>query len=243
MSDPAINFRLVLWDIDHTLIETRGVGSQFYQAAFEEVTGRKLERKADVTGKTEQAILAETLRLHGLDQSAAYQEGYARALAEQYRRNAALLRQRGRALPGAAEAVASLAQHPGIVQTVLTGNYRAVAAIKLEVFGLDKHIDLDVGAYGEDSSDRPPLVAIARQRAATKYGHAFTEGNTVIVGDNSHDITAGRVGGAAVVAVASGRDSAEQLRDAGAGTVLPDLTGTANVVAAVLNATGGASRP
>ncbi|MBX6721794.1 MAG: haloacid dehalogenase-like hydrolase [Dactylosporangium sp.] len=243
MSDPATDLRLVLWDIDHTLIETRGVGSQFYQAAFEEVTGRTLEHKADVTGKTEQVILAETLRLHGIDQSAAYQEGYARALAEQYRRNADLLRERGRALPGAAEAVASLAQHPGVVQTVLTGNYRAVAAIKLEIFDLDKHIDLDVGAYGEDSTDRPPLVAIAQQRASTKYRHEFTQTNTVIIGDNSHDITAGHLGGAAVIAVASGRDSAEQLRNAGARVVLPDLTGTTNVVAAVLGVTRSASRP
>jgi phosphoglycolate phosphatase-like HAD superfamily hydrolase len=243
MSDPGTDLRLVLWDIDHTLIDTRGVGSQFYQAAFEEVTGRTLEHKADVTGKTEQAILTETLRLHGLDQSAAYQERYARALADQYRSNADLLRERGRALPGAAEAVAALAQHPGIVQTVLTGNYRAVAAIKLEIFDLDKHIDLDVGAYGEDSTDRPPLVTIAQQRTATKYGHEFTQTNTVIIGDNSHDITAAHQGGAAVIAVASGRDSAEQLRDAGAGIVLPDLTGTATVVAAILNVTSGASRP
>jgi hypothetical protein len=59
----------------------------------------------------------------------------------------------------------------------------------------------------------------------------------------SHDITAGHLGGAAVIAVATGRDSAKQLRDAGAGTVLPDLTGTANVVAAVLTVTSGARQP
>jgi phosphoglycolate phosphatase-like HAD superfamily hydrolase len=107
---------------------------------------------------------------------------------------------------------------------------------------LDKHIDLDVGAYGEDSTDRPPLVAMVQQRAAAKCGQAFTEQNCVIIGDNSHDVTAAHEGGASVIAVASGRDTIKQLREAGAGIVLPDLTSTAKVIAAVMNATSSGTQ-
>lgn len=141
-------------------------------------------------------------------------------------------------MPGAREALDALAQLAGVVQTVLTGNYRAVAAVKLETFELD-HLDLDVGAYAEDNSDRAPLVAVAQQRAGTKYGHKFSRRNTVIVGDTTYDISAAHLGGAAIVAVATGRDSADDLRDAGADIVLPDLTDTRGFVSAVFEAGTG----
>lgn len=237
MTDERPDTRLVLWDVDHTLVETRGVGSELYRAAFELVTGRKMEQQADVTGKTEPTILAETLKLHGIDESGAYRDQYARVLPEQYRRHADRLRARGRALPGALDALTALAQEPTTVQTVLSGNYRAVAKIKLEVFGLADRIDLEVGAYGEDSPQRPELVAVAQRRAASKYGYQFARHNTVIIGDTVHDIAAAHQGGAAIIAIATGRDSAEKLREAGADLVLLDLTDTGRLVAAVMRAT------
>src|SRR6266508_2223495 len=86
---------LVLWDIDHTLIETRGVGGELYRAAYEETAGRTMEHKAEVTGKTEPAILTETLKLHGLEPNNDYQAKYAEALARQYDQRADELRRRG----------------------------------------------------------------------------------------------------------------------------------------------------
>ena len=62
MGTDATRPRLVLWDIDHTLIETRGVGGKLARAAFAEITGRTVEQMADATGKTEPVILAETLK-------------------------------------------------------------------------------------------------------------------------------------------------------------------------------------
>jgi phosphoglycolate phosphatase-like HAD superfamily hydrolase len=226
--------RLVLWDIDHTLIETRGLGRQLYRRAFETVTGRKIEREADVTGQTEPAILAATLKLHGIEDDEPFQVRYAEALAAEYEKHRDELRQRGRALPGAREALVALAGRSNVVQTVLSGNLRTVSMIKLRVFELDRYIDFEAGAYGDDDTHRPKLVAIAQERAGRRNGVKFTRSNTVIVGDSVQDVETGREGGAAVMAVASGRDDATTLRTAGAKVVWPDLTDIDRVVQALL---------
>jgi phosphoglycolate phosphatase-like HAD superfamily hydrolase len=115
-------------------------------------------------------------------------------------------------------------------------NYKGVAAIKLAVFELDDDLDLDVGAYADDGTDRAALVPIAQKRATERYRHLFTRDNTVVIGDTSHDIAAAHKGGAAIVAVASGNDSADDLRKSGADTVLPDLSDTSAVVRHVMAA-------
>lgn len=234
---------LVLWDIDHTLIESRGVGGQLARSAFEEVTGVKPAQMADATGKTESVILAETLRDQGIEPTEQHQQRYARALPDQYRRQADRLRETGRALPGATEAIAALDQVPGVIQTVLTGNYREVAAIKLTTFRLADLLDLDIGAYAEDATDRADLVPVAQHRAADKHGHDFTRDNTIIIGDTPQDVAAARQGGATIVAVATGNDSASDLRDAGAATVLTDLTDLATVMNAVKTVMSGPPTP
>lgn len=214
---------LVLWDIDHTLVDTGGVGRQLYLDTFREVTGRHVEREADVTGKTETAIFDATLRLNGLARddglAARYQVGLARA----YEANLTRLRELGGSLPGATDALASLAARAGLVQSVLTGNLRAVALIKLQAFGLDQYIDTNVGAFGEDDIDRARLVPIAQDRASAKYGVSFHCGNTVVIGDSVSDVQAAQAGGAQVIAVSTGRDTAVQLQEAGAATILADL--------------------
>jgi phosphoglycolate phosphatase-like HAD superfamily hydrolase len=233
MANSAIHPRLILWDVDHTLIETRGAGGQFARAAFEEITGIRPEHVAEATGKTEPVILAETLRAHGIELTDTYQRQYAQALPAQYRRHVDQLRTQGRALPGAAEAIAALHQIPRVIQTVLTGNYKAVAATKLAAFDLDRLLDLDVGAYADEAEDRAALVAIAQRRAAAKYDGPFTRANTVIIGDTTHDITAAHNGGAAIIAIASGSDTADQLREAGAEYVLDDLARVIDLVRAI----------
>jgi phosphoglycolate phosphatase len=221
--DPAPRPRLVLWDIDHTLIETRGVGSELYQAAFEQITGRPMEHKPEITGKTERAILAETLRLHGIKPTDELQAQYATALADQYEKHAEDLRQHGRALPGADAALRAITELLGVTQTVLTGNLRAVAATKLRTFGLDEYLDLDVGAYGDEEEDRPKLVPVAQELAGSKYGATYDRQNTIIIGDSPSDVQTASEGGAAVIAVASGKASQDDLANAGANAVLKSL--------------------
>jgi phosphoglycolate phosphatase-like HAD superfamily hydrolase len=237
MVDHVAGAKLVLWDIDHTLIETRGLGGQLARVAFKEVTGKQPEEMAEATGKTERVILTETLLAHGIQPTDELQERYARALPEQYRRNVDALRQTGRAIPGAAEAIAALHRVPEIIQTVLTGNYRAVAAIKLAAFNLNDLLDLEVGAFADDGADRGALVPVAQQRAGEKYRWRFSRANTVIIGDTIHDVAAAHDGGAGVVAVANGSHDADQLRAAGADTVLEDLTNTTALVAAITTTT------
>ncbi|GAA4264113.1 HAD family hydrolase [Dactylosporangium darangshiense] len=228
--------RLILWDVDHTLIETRGLGGELYANAFHTATGVRMTRKAEVTGQTEPSILTATLRLHGIDADEPYLSRYQAELAREYDRHRGELARRGRRLPGAAETLAVLAEQPTIVQSVLTGNLRQVARIKLEVFDLARYLDLDVGAYGDDDTDRPKLVAIAQQRATARYGTVFDRDNTVVIGDSSHDIRTGLRGGAHAIGVASGSESADQLRATGAITTWNDLTDTAAITALVTHA-------
>lgn len=156
---------LVLWDIDHTLIETRGVGGEIYADAFRAVTGRPLDEMPALSGRTEPVIFREALKTHGIDGD---EDLYSRFADEQARGYAARedeMRRRGRALPGAADALRALAERQDVIQSILTGNTRPAAEIKLRTFGLDRYLDLDAGAYGTDDDDRPNLVKISRASA------------------------------------------------------------------------------
>jgi phosphoglycolate phosphatase-like HAD superfamily hydrolase len=225
---------LVLWDVDHTLINGGGLSTRMYAAAFAKVTGRALERPADMAGRTERAIAAETLTLHGLSASEEALLELCAALAAEYAAHEAQIGEHGHALPGAGAALAALADRPDVVQSVLTGNIKSVAVSKLTAFGLAGMVDFSVGAYGMDHADRPHLVGLAQRRAAAAYGQAFTRESTVLVGDTPHDVAAGHVGGARVVAVATGFSDRVTLEAAGADIVLDDLTDTDAVLTAVL---------
>ncbi|MFF9312135.1 HAD family hydrolase [Streptomyces sp. NPDC014748] len=217
---------LVLWDIDHTLMATRGVGGELWAAAFEQVTGVRLREQASVTGSTERVILRETALLHGVDYDESLFTRFADALGAAHLRRAAELRERGHALPGAAAALAALEER-GVRQSVVTGNVRAAADVKLAVFGLDAYLLLDDGAYGEDAEERPELLRKALARAGVAASAA------VFLGDTPADVAGGHAAGVRVVAVATGKTSAAELRDAGADVVLDSLADTARVLDAV----------
>jgi phosphoglycolate phosphatase len=137
--------------------------------------------------------------------------------------------------PALGEALDALATRPDVVQTVLTGNLRAVSIIKLRVYGLDRHIDVASGAYGDDDRHRPNLVRVAQARARQRHGIEFAAANTVIIGDSRQDVATAQEAGAAIMAVASGRDSLDELRAAGAMTAVPDLRDTDATIQAILS--------
>ncbi|MFM9499850.1 HAD family hydrolase [Streptomyces galilaeus] len=211
--------KLVLWDIDHTLIDTRGVGRELSAAAFEQTLGKPMQQQARIDGITEPVIFRETAKLQGLTTNRADFERFAHALADGHLRRAAGLRERGHALPGAATALDAL-DAADVGQTVVTGNVRPVAEIKLSVFGLDRHIRWDIGAFGEDHDVRSELVRLSLQRAGTAAAAA------VLIGDTPADVEGAHANGVRVIAVASGRSDEAALRDAGAKTVLSDLRDT-----------------
>ena len=225
--------KLVLWDIDHTLVETGGVGSEVFRDAFEQVTGCKIDKLADVTGRTEQVIFRETLEMYGIEDPGDYFPKFAEVQAQGYRSRADEMRRRGRVLPGAREAVEALAERPEIVQSVLTGNPRPSAEAKLNIFDLATLLDLDSGAYGTDDSVRARLVGLAQRRATERHKIAFGEDTTVVLGDTISDVEAALSGRAQIVAVASGSTTRSELLDAGASIVLDSLSDTAAVVRSV----------
>jgi phosphoglycolate phosphatase-like HAD superfamily hydrolase len=224
---------LVLWDIDHTLIETAGVGSQVYAEAFARVTGQPLETMPKLAGRTEPVIFREALRANGVEASEGLYDQFAIEQARAYAEHLDELRRHGRALPGALEALQALARRDDVTQAVLTGNTRPSSEIKLAAFGLDEYVDFNIGAYGTDDDTRAKLVGIARQRAEQAHGQDYEASQTVLIGDTPNDVAAALGSGARIIAVATGNDTADDLAAAGADTVLNDLTDTRAVLAAI----------
>lgn len=221
--------RLVLWDIDHTLIENSGVSKEIYSTAFEILTGRVPRHAARTNGRTDLAIMEAMLVENGI--SDVEWVDTADALQRAGAVHRAALAARGAVLPGVVALITALAAGPQVVQTVVTGNIRANAEVKLGALGLGDHFDLDVGGYGSDHMERYRLVEIARQRAAAKYGPQYGEPDcAIVVGDTPRDIEAARRGGAEVLAVASGLYSADELRAAGGRLVVQDLADTGELL-------------
>ena len=226
---------LVLWDIDFTLLNAGGVGRSVYVSVFRELFGRDPVAVAPMAGRTERAIIRDTLAISGISDPRAQVDAF---VAELGRRAPGLREEfaaRGHALPGAVAALATVAAlgARAAVQSVLTGNVRPVAEAKLAAFGLDGYLDLAIGAYGEEHEIRAELVHLARARAAAAYGRDFGGPATVLVGDTPLDVVAAAETGARSVAVATGGSTAAELAAAGADRVLPDLTDTAAVLAAL----------
>jgi phosphoglycolate phosphatase-like HAD superfamily hydrolase len=228
---------LVLWDIDYTLVNARGVGSELYTRVFTSRYGRPLPQPGSMAGRTDRAIAREVLALAGLDGLDQELQLFQDALTDTAPAFAARARQVVTALPGASAALAGLATlalGQGPVQSLLTGNIRPMAEIKLAAAGLTRHLDLEVGSYGDLHEIRAELVAPARAAAAAAYGQDFGGTATVLIGDTPLDVAAALATGARAVGVATGHFSTADLAAAGAHAVLPDLTGTAAVVSAIL---------
>ena len=224
---------LVLWDIDHTLIETRGVGGRIYADAFQTVTGHELKKMPHLSGRTEPVIFREALEAHGLSDRDGLYAQFATEQARGYAQRMSELAHTGRALPGAADALRTLYDRDDTAQSVLTGNTRESAALKLQAFNLDGYLRLDLAAYGTDADDRPNLVPITRHRAEAALGLHFTPENTILIGDTPNDVTAAHEGGARVIAVATGSYTSDDLTSAGADTVFEDLADTTALLTAI----------
>ncbi len=231
--------RLILFDIDGTLLWTDGAGRRAIQRALldEMGTAGPIEQYR-FDGKTDPQIVRELMTLVGHPDAEAEDR-----IAAVCRRYVALLAAelappspKPRLLPGVPELLAALEPHEAAGRALvglLTGNVEGGAALKLRAAGLDPS-RFAVGAYGSDSPRRPELPAIAAERAARGTGKRFTGADIVIVGDTPDDIACGRPIGARVVAVATGFYDVAQLRAAGAAHVFEHLADTGAVTSALL---------
>jgi phosphoglycolate phosphatase len=213
-----------------------------YADAFPAVVGRPLIKLPQMAGRSESEIFFDALALNAADLNAGGEaerllEPFGAELAAALQNRSQDLAVQGRLLPGAAEALTAVAKLGGpvdkTVQTVLTGSSKPNAVLKLRAFGLDPYVDFDIGGYGHDAYPKGTLLRVARERASGKHKVTFGEDVTVYIADSPRDVDAARIGGARSLAVASGRATAAELRDAGADAVLPDLTDTAGLTALI----------
>jgi phosphoglycolate phosphatase len=224
---------LVLWDVDYTLVDSDGIGRLLYETAFGELYGRPMPQPGSMSGRTDRAIALEVLTLAGVPEPETALGPFHDLMAAHAADLVTLVPQRSRVLAGAAEAMSALARLD-VVQSLLTGNIRPLAEVKLGPLGLTEHLDLTVGAYGDAHAVRAELVHIARDRAARVYGCDFAGAATVLVGDTPLDVGAALATGARAVGVATGQFTDGQLAASGAHAVLPDLADTDRTLAAIL---------
>lgn len=214
---------LVLFDVDHTLIDNGGVSKRVYADAFAAIAGRLPTEPARTGGRTDRSIMSELFGVHGVTQPP--WEVVQAALESAGLANEHLLNSCGRVLPGVWQALDALALLPDTVVSVLTGNIKANAQVKLRAFGLDRLLDMSVGAFGEESEDRAMLVPTARARTGARYPR-LAGAPVVLVGDTPRDVQAALDAHVHIIAVATGVHSLAELASAGAEAVLEDLRDT-----------------
>ncbi|WP_314034914.1 HAD hydrolase-like protein [Dietzia sp. CH92] len=231
---------LVLWDLDLTLLDPAGFGARMIAPTLADLLGREPVLGASFAGRTDRAILTDLLELNGA--TGPDDDELVTSLMDAVARRCEtfgddLLAGGGGPLPGAHEAVAALAADPRVHQGIVTGNMRRTALLKLRLCGFDGLPDPDLGAFGDHHADRAHLVREALV-AAARRGLDVPPSRAVVVGDHVHDVRGALDAGAACVAVATGRVTADELAAAGAHCVLPDLTDTDALRAAIHSAAG-----
>jgi phosphoglycolate phosphatase-like HAD superfamily hydrolase len=225
---------LILFDIDGTILRAgdREHGAAFTHA-FETIYGKPVTLEGvPLAGMLDAQIARVLFERHGLEPSEAdtrLHEMMA-AMGERYVAAIAARDTRERLLPGITEAILATI-HNGWTPGVLTGNARSVGEAKLRAAGLD--LLLTFGAWGDSAVERGHLVEVGIESAFAKTGVRFTPAQTVLIGDTPNDISAARLGGAHVIAVATGRFDTEALRHHDPDVIFPDLSDTVAFVSAV----------
>ena len=233
MSGGAV--RLVLFDIDGTLLWSDGAGRRAIHAALREVFGSIGPADHWFDGKTDRQIVRELMRHDGHDDAhidARMEELLRRYVAHLDRE----MRAPGhdpRPLPGVVELLDALDARDDVALGLLTGNLEAGARVKLAAVGIDFERFV-VGAFGSDHEHRPELPAIALRRAAARLGRALRGADVWVVGDTPADLTCGLGIGARALGVATGRYSVAELRAYEPAAVVPALDDTDAVLEVLL---------
>ncbi|MGH7653229.1 MAG: HAD family hydrolase [Gemmatimonadaceae bacterium] len=229
--------KVALFDIDGTLLWSKGAGRRAMERALDAIAGSRGAADHRYDGKTDRQIVREAMRHAGFsdgDIDAAMERVIARYLTE-------LAVELDRAdhgvevLPGVREVLDALESRDDVVLGLLTGNVVDGAERKLRAVGID-FARFAVGAFGSDGEHRHDLPAIARERASVRTGGTISGECCVIIGDTPSDVACGRSIGARAIAVATGHFDVASLRACEPHAVFADLTDTAAVVRAIVDA-------
>ena len=228
--------RLILFDIDGTLVLTGGAGGRAMVRAFQEVFGFSNGLGSiSMAGRTDAWIVRQMLAEHGIADAGAdlqrFLDVYLGCLAtEVLQPNVDK-----RVLPGVRSLLDLLAVRDDVYLALLTGNYRRGAEIKLEHFDLWRYFS--AGAYGDHSHDRNGLLWTAMANVEAAGGPRVRPSEVVVIGDTPLDVAVAVAGGARSLGVATGSFDVDTLLESGADAALPDLS-DAEAVLRALNLEG-----
>lgn len=229
--------RLVLFDIDGTMLNSGGMGRASMQRALAEVFGSPGNPSYRYDGKTDKQIVRDTMRLEGHTDE--HIDSRMEALIDLYLEGLQTGVESGnfdvRPLDGVVELLDALEAREDIVLGLLTGNVEPGARVKLKAAGIDPD-RFRVNAFGSDHEHRPQLPAIAQRRASENLGLDILGERVIVIGDTPADIQCGRELGARAIGVASGHYTVEQLEAHDPYAVFPSLANTAQVLETILNA-------
>ena len=226
--------RLVLFDIDGTLLHSHGAGRRAMEAAMIHSFGTKGSAEYRYDGKTDKQIVRDLMRGEGFS-DAIIDERMPQVLDDYVaglQREIASPHTRVEALAGVMTLLEALVHRSHCVVGLLTGNLEPGAQHKLTAAGIGFE-RFTIGAYGSDHEIRSELPAIARQRALDRHGIRFDGRAVVIVGDTPSDISCGRPIGARAIAVATGHYTRDALTEHGPDAVFADFADTDAVLAAI----------
>jgi phosphoglycolate phosphatase len=234
-SHPRRSKKIVLFDIDGTILWTDGAGRRAVFQALEEHFGETGPGEHRFDGKTDPQIVRELMRHAGVAESEI--EARLGVVLDRY---LALLHEEladadhaDHVFPGVTQLIEALEARDDVLLGLLTGNIHPGARAKLSAVGIAPDRFL-VGAFGSDHHERPELPEIARRRAEEFLGTPVSGRDVVVIGDTPADIACGVGIGARAIGVATGRYSVAELRACNAAAVFPDLADTDAVLRAIL---------
>lgn len=229
--------RVVLFDIDGTLLRSGGVGRVSMEQALTKVFGSPGSTEYHYDGKTDRQIVRDLMRREGLSDDAIDEQ--MTQLLDEYvaalERELASGNRRVLLLDGVVALLDELDRQPEVTVGLLTGNIEKGAHAKLTAAGLDPG-RFRVNAFGSDNELRPELPAVAQRRACEFLGREIEGNRLVVIGDTPADIQCGESIGARAIGVATGRYSVEQLSNFDAYAVFESLADTTAVLSSIMNA-------